>query len=109
MQSEIKENPSSCITIEIVNVVASCNLGRTIHLVEFSASDGISSHCGSYDRTVFVGLVLRYPAIAPITATLFSNGKFILTGGKDETQIKNAAEVVANLVNAFEASRNEIL
>jgi len=82
---EILEEP----TLDIVNVVVSLDMKKTIDLDDAS----LLLHSSIYEPEVFPGLIFRIPKPKAVFL-IFSSGKVVLTGLKSESQIIPAIKLL---------------
>ena len=82
---------------EIQNVVASAKLSHLVNLVV------LCSHCGacaSYDPELFPGMVYR-PDNSHIVFLIFSSGRTVITGAKNENEVGIAFKRIKRLLATF--------
>ena len=83
--------------IEIVNIVASIDLGRNVDLE--TATLGLPHTI--YEPDQFPGLILRFSEPIHGSILLFSSGKAIINGVKSEEQAHLVADRLKSLIKSF--------
>ena len=86
---------AGCNGIEIVNIVTSGTLGQRINLSHLSQS---LPDLFSYDVEIYHGGYLK---LSKYTATLYSTGKYIISGVKSINDIQTNYEEMKVLLNEF--------
>jgi len=83
----------SKVTIEIVNVVATVDLGRSVglKLAEVALNDVM------YEPEQFPGLIIRMQE-PKVVMLIFASGKMVCTGGRSEALVHEAAEKMSKML-----------
>jgi transcription initiation factor TFIID TATA-box-binding protein len=83
----------SKVTIEIVNVVATVDLGRGVDLeMAEGALDDVM-----YEPEQFPGLIVRMQE-PKVVMLIFASGKMVCTGGRSESFVNEAAEKMSKML-----------
>ena len=85
---------------EILNMVASAFLGHTVSLPRLFLKHNKES---SYEPELFPGLIFRQ-IDCPVVFLVFDSGRIVLTGAKEESEIRNAWVHITALLHAVRAS-----
>lgn len=86
---DVDEDP----TIHIQNMVASADLGESLNLNAIAIGLGLESV--EYEPEQFPGLVYRLDE-PDVVVLLFGSGKMVITGGKDQDDVTEAIDHVAD-------------
>lgn len=85
---------SNVSDFKIHNIAATANLGHQLKLEEFKIK---YKEFIQHDTELFPGVFLRHPSIKP-TVILFYQGKVILTGGKERSEIEEGFTTLKTLI-----------
>jgi len=87
----IETLPKSQIFVEVVNIVATYNLGVPLNLIQLTMA--LSFEKVEYEPEQFPGLVYRL-GHPKVVCLIFRSGKMVITGGRTIEQVREAIEIV---------------
>ncbi|KAI4500413.1 hypothetical protein M0802_004375 [Mischocyttarus mexicanus] len=89
--------PVKFLDFKIQNIVATCDLKFPIKLENLNHKHGQFS---SYEPEIYSGLIYRM-VLPRVVLLIFVNGKIVLTGAKDRTQLRDALLNIYPILKSF--------
>ncbi|XP_034943981.1 TATA-box-binding protein isoform X2 [Chelonus insularis] len=89
--------PVKFMNFKIQNIVATCDLKFPIKLENLNHAHGQFS---SYEPELYPGLIYRM-VLPRVVLLIFVNGKIVLTGAKDRTELKDALTNIYPILKSF--------
>jgi transcription initiation factor TFIID TATA-box-binding protein len=84
--------------ITVHNIAGSAALPRCVD-IEGLTRDNADTCINNREK--FSGATVRLPNLAPITALVFSSGKIVIAGAKDDTQLRHAFHAILEVVRPY--------
>ena len=92
-------------THAVRNIVSATEIGHSVHLEDFARQ--FPQHC-SYEPEVFPGLTYLYKhGRDTYTFLLFSTGKVVITGVKEESQVSTCVAHLQHIMSLYNADQEK--